>query len=88
MMMGGGLGVSLIPMIIIGMLLIVALLGGLFVLLSPILSIAVAVLLPIILTLVLQLPISSALILFAYEALVILVLYLLKKRKTNEISKW
>lgn len=81
-------GVSLIPFAIISVILIAAVLGAVLILISPIVSILLAILLPLIVTYGFGLPLSNALILFGYEIVVIGVLYYLRRRKSNEISKW
>ena len=80
--------VSIIPFAIILVILFAAVLSALFVLFSPVASIALAIFLPLIVVYAFGLPFSNALILFAYELVVIGVLYLLRKRKSDEISKW
>ena len=80
--------VSVVPFLIISVILITAVLGAVLTLISPVASILLAILLPLIITYGLELPLSSALILFGYEIVVIGVLYYLRRRKSNEISKW
>ena len=80
--------VSVIPFAIIAIILITAVLAALLILISPIASILLAILLPIIITSALGLPLSNAIVLFIYEIIVIGALYYLRKRKSNEISNW
>lgn len=80
--------VSIIPFAIILVILIAAVLSAVFVLFSPVASIALTIFFPLIVVYALGFPFSNALILFAYELVVIGVLYILRRRKSGEISKW
>lgn len=73
---------------IFALFLIVALLYALFVFLAPVAAIVAAIFLPFLPHLIFGAPLKSAIPFLIYDAVIIGVLYLLKKKKEVEISKW
>ncbi len=78
--------VSFLPLVLL--LVAGAITYGLFILLPPVFAIVFAIGAPFLPALLIGAPLSSALPLLIYEAVILGVLYALKKRKSNEISKW
>lgn len=79
----GFLGGVLPFLVVIG-----AVLYALFIFLAPLAAIVAAVLLPLFPIILFGAPLKSAIPYVIYEAVIIGVLYLLKKKKEVEISKW
>jgi|TARA_B110000259_G_C13721679_1_gene284681 hypothetical protein len=80
--------VSIVPVIILAAIVLAAVLSAVLILISPIVSIALAILFPLIVAYVFGIPVSSVLILFVYEIAIIGILYFLTRRKFSEISEW
>jgi uncharacterized membrane protein len=79
---------GILPFLIISFVVIGAVLYALFIFLAPLAAIVAAVLLPLFPILLFGAPLKSAIPFVIYDAVIIGVLYLLKKKKEVEISKW
>lgn len=79
---------GVLPFLVISFVVIGALLYALFIFLAPFAAIVAAVLLPLFPIFLFGAPLKSAIPFMIYDAVIIGVLYLLKKKKEVEISKW
>lgn len=80
--------IGALPLFLIAFIIVGAVIFALYVLLAPMAAIVFALVVPFLPTLFFGAPLSSAWPLVLYEAIIIGLLFALKKRKSVEISKW